>query len=97
MRVSRRRFSAAGRVGLLAEYHRSGRAQREFVDQNDLSLATMTNWLRRERQGPEPPPSRHIGFAELPLPQLPQLLKKRSSFFTVTFLVTAVTAFVPPY
>ena len=68
--VSRRRFSPAERAGLLAEYHRSQLTQREFVAQHELSLATLTNWLRQERLGATAPPRGSVPFAELPLAQV---------------------------
>ena len=64
--VGRRRFSALERVGLLAAYHRSQLTQREFVVQHGLSLATLTKWLRQERENPALPPPQ-VSFAELPL------------------------------
>jgi len=64
--VLRRRFTAAERAGLLAEYRRSQLTQREFVERHDVSLATLTKWLRQEREHPGivPPP---VSFAEIPL------------------------------
>jgi transposase-like protein len=67
---SRRRFTPAERVGLLAEYHRSQVTQREFVEQHDLSLATLTKWLRWERQGGKAPRRKRLPFAEVPLGQV---------------------------
>ena len=52
---SRRRFSSAARSRLLARYERSGLTQRGFVQQHGLSLATLTKWLRQERQRATPP------------------------------------------
>jgi len=52
---------------LLAEYHRSQLTQREFVGQHELSLATLTKWLREERQGAKAPRRKALAFAELPL------------------------------
>jgi transposase-like protein len=68
--VSRRRFSPVERVGLLAEYHRSQLTQREFVAQQDLSLATLTKWLCQERQAAKAPRRKKLPFAELPLGQV---------------------------
>lgn len=70
LRGSGRRFSPAERVGLLAEYHRSHLTQREFVEQHKLSLATLTKWLRLERQGRKGPRRKNVPFAELPLAQV---------------------------
>ena len=53
---------------MLTEYHGGRLTQREFVEQNDLSLATLTKWLRQEREA-APAPSKAMGFAELPLAQ----------------------------
>jgi hypothetical protein len=55
---------------LLAGYHGSRLTQREFVGQHDLSLATLANWLRRERQGGKAPRRQKVAFAELPLEQV---------------------------
>jgi transposase-like protein len=66
---SRGRYSPAKRVRLLAKYHRSPWTQREFAGQHDLSLATLTRWLRLEREaGPATPC--HPPFAEVPLAQV---------------------------
>jgi len=65
--VSRRRFSPAERVGLLARYHRSQLTQREFVEQHDVSLATRTRWLRLERQSAKIRRRKNPPFAKLPL------------------------------
>jgi hypothetical protein len=67
LRVSVRRFSVAEREGLLGEYHRSRLTQREFVEQHDLSLATLTKWLRWERQSAKASCREKVSFAELPL------------------------------
>jgi transposase-like protein len=68
--VLRPRFTPAERVGLLAEYHRSQFTQREFVEQHDLSLATLTKWLRLQRQAAKAPCRKKLSFAELPLAQV---------------------------
>src|SRR5882724_850928 len=67
--VLRRRFSPAERVGLLAEYQRGQLTQREFVEQHDLSLATLTKWLRWGRQSAKALCRKKLSFAELPLAQ----------------------------
>jgi transposase-like protein len=64
---SRRRFSATERASLLAEYRRSQLTQREFVEQHELSLATLTKWLRQEREHPGTPGPQQFSFAEIPL------------------------------
>ncbi len=35
--------------GILAQFHASGLSQREFAEQEGVSLSTLTYWLRRER------------------------------------------------
>jgi len=35
--------------GILAQFHASGLTQREFAEQQEVSLSTLTYWLRRER------------------------------------------------
>ena len=62
------RFSAAEHARLLGEYHRSGLTQREFVSRHGLSLATLTLWLRRERQPMKE--TGNISFAEMGMPAL---------------------------
>jgi len=47
---TRRRFTPLRRATLLSQYRRSDLTQRAFVQMHGLSLATLTNWLRRERQ-----------------------------------------------
>jgi transposase-like protein len=68
--VSRRRFSPPERVRLLVAYHRSQLTQREFVVQHGLSLATLTKWLRDEREGATAPGRESVPFAEVPLTQV---------------------------
>jgi transposase-like protein len=68
--VSRRRFAPAERAGLLAGYHRSGLSQRDFVAQHGLSLATLTKWLRQERDGVNAASRSPLPFAEVPLAQV---------------------------
>src|ERR1700686_2607000 len=58
----RRRFSAAERVVLLGEYNCSQLTQREFVAQHDLSLATLIEWLRLERQSAKAPAREKAAF-----------------------------------
>jgi transposase-like protein len=70
MSMSRRRFSAGERRELLAEYHRGGLTQREFVEPHHLSLATLAKWLRWERAGALAPRRKNPPFAELPLAQV---------------------------
>jgi hypothetical protein len=55
---------------LLARYHGSQLTQREFVEQHDLSLATLTKWLRWEREGGKDPRRKRLPFAEMPLAQV---------------------------
>jgi hypothetical protein len=69
--VSRRHFSPAERVGLLKKYHGSRLIQREFVEQHGLSLATLTKWLRWEREAVPAPRGKSVSFAEVPVVQVP--------------------------
>ena len=67
--VLRRRYSPAKRLGLLARYHRSQLTQREFVEKHGLGLATLTKWLRLERESGKGACAKSTPFAEVPLAQ----------------------------
>lgn len=52
---------------MLDAYRRSHLTQREFARQHGLSLATVTRWLRLERQVATAPRGKSAPFTELPL------------------------------
>lgn len=71
---SRRRFSPKVRDRLLHRYHRSGLTQREFVGRHALSLATLSSWLRQERQRGSNPAWRQRGRPRFQSVDLSQMI-----------------------
>lgn len=65
----RKRYSPEDRARILADYHASGLAQREFVAKTGISLACLNVWLRRARlAGPGQAPA-SVGFVPVELKQ----------------------------
>jgi transposase-like protein len=72
----RRRRSPSEIKAILVAYHSSGLSQREFAQKRQVSLATLSHWLRRERQNRKPAqekPAKSAGSAKQFIPvQLPK-------------------------
>jgi len=59
--IVRRRFTAAERDAFATAYRKSGLTQRAFAAQAGISVASLSQWLRRAKRREETP-----GFVELP-------------------------------
>jgi hypothetical protein len=60
----RRRWTRKQRQGLLAKFHQSQLAQREFANQHAIGMSTLSKWLRLERDAV---PAK-VKFQEMRLP-----------------------------
>ncbi len=66
----RKRFTPAERGRMLADYRASGLTQREYAAKAGISLACLSIWLRREKDG-GPAPGRQVSFLEIPSASMP--------------------------
>ena len=64
--TGRRRLTSKQRQRLLAKFHRSQLAQREFANQHAIGMSTLSKWLRLERNAI---PAK-VKFQEVRLPSL---------------------------
>jgi transposase-like protein len=64
--TGRQRLTSKQRQRLLAKFHQSQLAQREFANQHAIGMSTLSKWLRLERDAvPE-----KVKFQEVRLPSL---------------------------
>ena len=65
--TGRRRLTSKQRQRLLAKFHQSQLAQREFANQHAIGMSTLSKWLRVEVK-PKPP---RVKFQEVMMPNTP--------------------------
>ena len=59
----RRRHDAEERKEIIAEYERSGLTQAKFVERHQISVATLSNWLRAHREDGKQSADKAVAFA----------------------------------
>ena len=64
MKKSRRRSASEG-VELVARYQASGLTQREFADENGVTVSTLQYWLRKARGGEAEEEAEQFRFVEV--------------------------------
>jgi hypothetical protein len=62
--ASQRRRSLDEIKAILVAYHSSGLSQREFAQKRAIPLATLSNWLRRERKNGKPAKEKSAKIAD---------------------------------